>query len=272
MTRYLPPRSALVLLLCPACAPAQVKPRADTSNSAAENCATTSQPAKTPWTGGDSVLCDLDGDGAIDHVRVSFNPDGWSFQVHVNQVRSAGSGASLDETFAIVDIDTLDGMREIAVTENTGNPDHVTHFYAWDGIDVFSMGSIPGSDGIVVDGSGIIRARVRGQILQSWSYTGHYRLGKNHKIERAPVDLYPMNTRVVLKKPLQLVRSRLNPAAAVRLAPGDTADIVSSDDLRWCLVRNRRGQSGWFFVDPNGNVNGNAGSPTEIFDGLVLED
>ena len=271
MSRYLLPLG-IVLLLCPACAPAQVKPRADSSNSAAENCATTKQPTKTPWKGGDSVLCDLDGDGAFDHIRVSFNPDGWSFQVQVNQVKRAGSGASLDETFAMVDIDTLDGMREIAVTENAGNPDHVTHFFAWDGIEVFSMGSIPGSEKIVIDGSGVIRAELHGQILQTWSYTGQYRLGRNHKIERAPVDLYPMNTQVVVKKPLQLVRSRLNPAAAVRLAPGDTVDIVSSDDAKWCLVRNRRGQSGWFFVDANGNVNGNAGTPGDIFEGLVSGD
>jgi hypothetical protein len=255
---------------CPGDLSAQtVTPRIGSGDSPRlSGCQTTRLPAQTPWHDGESVLCDLDGDGAQDHIRVTFNPDGWSFTVYVNQLKVSGSGASLDETFAIVDVDTLDGMREIAITENAGNPDHVTHFYACDGLRIFSMGSIPGSEDVVVDGSGTIRTKVPGRVLQEWSYTAPYQLGTDHKIERSPVDLYPMHTRVVVKKPLQLLRSRTVLVSAFRLAAGDTVEIVSSDDQEWVMVRNERGQNGWFALDSDGNLKGDGRAPQEVFQGL----
>jgi hypothetical protein len=250
---------------------ARITPRAPSEPPpGGQNCSITLEPAVTSWKGGDSVTCDLDGNGTPENIVVLFNPDGWSFTLRINHFSVSGSGAGLNETFAIVDVDTLDGLREIAVTES-GADDNVTHFYGFDGSRIFSMGSIEGSGDIRVDGSGLLRARKRGEILQIWSYPTLHRLNPEHRFERIEMELYPMNTPVKLKKPLQLVRSRSNPVPALLLEAGEKAVILSSDDVGWCLVRNSAGATGWFSIDSEGRLGASRQRPEDLFEGLKLE-
>jgi hypothetical protein len=248
---------------------AQVTPRVPSGETAAD-CEISSSPAVTRHQGGETARCDLDGDGVSENITVAFQSDGWSFTLRVNQLSVQGSGAGLDETFAIVDIDTLDGLREIAITEG-GSDDNVTHFYGCDGNRIFSMGSIEGSRDIRIDGSGILRAMKRGEILQAWSYPVLYRLNPEHHFERIEMELYPMNTPVTLKKPFQLARSRWNPSPGPSLAAGDKAVILSSDGVRWCLVRTAGGATGWFEIDSEGRLVSGGSRPEDIFGGLRLE-
>lgn len=248
---------------------AQVTPRVP-SGEAGADCQVSASPVTSRHKEGDTVRCDLDGDGKPDNITVAFNPDGWSFTLRVNQLSVQGSGAGLNETFAVVDVDSLDGLREIAITES-GSDDNVTHFYGWDGIRIFSMGSIEGSGDIRIDGSGLLRGMKRGEILQAWSYPVLYRLNQEHRFERIELELYPMNTPVTLRKPFQLARSRWNPSPGPRLEAGDKAVILSSDGIRWCLVRTLDGATGWFEINSEGKLVTGGNRPEDVFGGLKLE-
>lgn len=119
-----------------------------------------------------------------------------------------------------------------------------------------------------VDGTGIIVAQERGQILQTWYHDKKYRLTNQHTIEPIEQDLYAMNTKVKIKNKLALQKSRIDSTVSIVLEPGELATILSSDGREWCLIRNSKGEEGWFAIDRYDTIRGTGQRACEFFDEL----
>ena len=239
-----PLAAALLVAVTAACPPARV-------------------PTESSLRIGPAVHCDLDGDAVADRIEIRASGD--DFEVRIGGARLLGHGMNLDSTFAIVDIDSMDGRREIAITEQGPSDDYATHFFTLDGDTVLAMGMLPGSSEMTLDGSGIVRTEARGQILHTWFHPAYWRLDASHRLVAIELPLYAMNTPVRVLRPLTLRRSPTDPRPGVRLARGERATILASDDERWCLVRSASGATGWFEVDSS-RIEGREAH--EYFDGL----
>ncbi len=197
---------------------------------------------------------------------------GREFILTVNGVSIKGSGDNLDGHFNVVDIDTKDNIKEIAVPESGPSGDYKTAFYYYDGKHIVEMGKVQGSDAVKIDGSGTIVARTRGLVLHTWFYDDPYKLTKLHLLKRVPKDLYEMNCKVKVKRPLALKKSRSSSKIAITLQLGEEVTIFSSDDKEWCLVENKEGVQGWFAIDGFDQIRGANLSASEFFDGLSYAD
>lgn len=213
---------------------------------------------------------DLNSDGIEETIRLEFIKHSSSFTLFVNDFSITEWGIGLHGYFKIVDIDSTDSIKEIAISESGPSDDLATHLYYYDGRSIISMGTVGGIPR--ADGSGILRASTRGKILHTWFHSASYKLSNNHALEYIDMDLYAMNWTVTLKDTLALRESRKDSEIIVRLLPGEKVTILSSDDKEWCLVENSKGIKGWFAVDGYDKIRGTNKTARELFEGLSYAD
>ncbi len=222
---------------------------------------------------------DLDGDGLVDCVCFTSEPvryGDWGvyeeFVLKVNDSVYSGRGDNLDGNYEIVDIDTTDALKEIAVPESGPSDDYATRFFYYDGRDIVPMRRLPGTYNLKVDGSGVINTVQRGAILHTWFHPARYRLTDERSLEFVKQDLYEMNWPVTLKEELPLRAARDDDAIVKVLLPGDKVTILASDNKRWCLVETADGTRGWFAVEEYHRIVGTGKWAYEVFDGLSFAD
>jgi hypothetical protein len=195
---------------------------------------------------------DLDGDGAKDEIRLTARSGRYGygpFTLHVNDVAIEGRGDNLDERISVVDIDTTDIMREIAISESGPSDDHATHFFAFDGFQIIPLGELPGSDELRIDGSGVVRSQRRGRILGTWYTPVTYRLTKEHRLEEISQAFYEMNISTVLRADLPLLSDRGEGAHLIGVIhAGARALLLRTDEEAWCEIESESGTRGWFRV------------------------
>jgi len=224
---------------------------------------------------------DLNGDGKKDRIRLNIT-DEYSneYRLQVNDVHIFGAGQNVEARFSIVDIDTGDNLKEIAVSEYGPSSDEKTAFYVYDGEKLSFIGEIEGFysslpelwQTVKFDGSGRLVTRTRGRILHTWFYKDYYKLDENHRLKHIPQDLYEMNAKVEVVREVSLQKSPEDPEEALTLKKGEMVTIVGSDNKEWCLVENSQGQKGWFALDGYNTVRGTGLSADEIFSGLCHAD
>jgi hypothetical protein len=229
-----------------------------------------------------TLHADLNGDGVGDGILfICYDPErlldseGFGFDRFVLDIESRFtifSGVNLDATCFIVDIDTTDSYKEIAVPESGPSGDYATHFFYFTGDSIIFMGTLPGTYDLKVDGSGEVRTKQRGRILHTWFYPACYRLTKKHQFRFMKQELYIMNQSVTLRSNLALQTSPTDTTLAILLHPGDKGTIVGSDDQRWCLFQTESGIKGWFAVERFSNIVGTHRRATDVFDGLDYAD
>lgn len=220
-----------------------------------------------------STAYDLNGDGKKDNISLVCNNDNYSFKLTVNGKTASGEGDNFDGVFCICDINTSDKIKEIAVTEAGPSDDYMTSFFWYDGKTLIPMGKIQGaSHSMLVDGSGVLATKSRGDILQTWFYSDNYKLDSKHLLVNVPKSSYLMNTVVTVKKSLALQKSTTDKSTSYTLKVGEKVVIVSTDNKKWCKVLNSKGQAGWFYVSDFYNVNGTKVSADNYFDGLCFAD
>ncbi len=228
---------------------------------------------------------DLDGDGKPDRIVFEGKPGGDTFAITVNNVRYTGTGECLDGTYAIVDIDSTDGLREIAITEDGPSDDYATTFLRYAAGRFFYMGKIPGSGKMMeIDGSGGLKTTVRGSILHTWFFPAVYVADTNHTLRMVEQTLYPMltpmgsfsnfsqGTQCTVKRSFSLCASPENLTIVATLNPGDKFTIVASDNKHWCVVQTSLGIWGWFEVIGYATVLPAGVSALELIDGLCMAD
>jgi hypothetical protein len=230
---------------------------------------------------------DLDGDGKPDRVVFEGSPGGYAFTVTVNGIRYDGDGDHISGKFEIVDIDSTDGLREIAIPQSGPSDDYSTTFLIYRQGKIQKIGKIPGTYDLKVDGAGIIHTMVRGKILHTWFFPGAFVLDKKHIPHMVEQPLYPMETPYVgergylrytmgtectTKQSFQLRASPTDSTIVRTLNPGEKFKIMASDNKRWCVVQTSMGTWGWFEVVRYNKVVPLGIEAGELMDGLCMAD
>lgn len=219
---------------------------------------------------------DLDGDGKPEEIQYSLS-EGRDFALTINGVAVHGSGTNLEEGFSIVDLDIMDGVKEIAVQEYGPSEDYRTTFYAYGGGKIIKMGQVQGLSGNYsrLPGDGKVMAQTRFQILQTWFYDDEYRINEQHVLEKVAKPLYLSTFKeqyLTVKKALTLYTAPGSQEAAVRVVPRDKLLLVGSDDKEWCYAATADGVKGWFSVEGFQQVRELGIPADEVFDGLNFAD
>ena len=199
---------------------------------------------------------DLDGDGKADSVKLQFTDDTASeFVLTVNDQKITGSGENIENKINIVDIDTSDKYKEIAIQEDGPSDDYLTHFYFYDGNKLQLIGLIDGlcADKAHTAGNGTVVADERAFMLQTWFYAKNYKLDPNHQLRGVKAEFYPVlyaKQTLKVQKQMHLYTAPLDGAsAAAVLKPGDSITLLGCDSIEWCYAQTASGIKGWFAVD-----------------------
>lgn len=224
---------------------------------------------------------DLDGDGKMDEIGFLLDDTASNFTLSVNGDRMTSHGENVESSFGILDIDTHDSYKEIAVSEWGPSSDYFTSFYYYDGHDVVFMGKtaglhydLEGIKGIQFNGDGTFVTQTRASgCLQTWFYSDQYVLDLAHLVLNVSQDLYEMNSRVTVLGSIPLQSSRTGPEVVTNLEVGEVVTILSSDETGWYLVENSKGTRGWFEIKLDScKISGTDLSSGEVFEGLSFAD
>ena len=227
-----------------------------------------------------NVKADLDGDGREERIRfASFgmreNQSYNTFVLNIRGVRAVFDGDNLLGSFNIVDIDTADSVKEIAVVEEGPSDDYRTYYLRYSQDKIYMIGSIPSSlraPETIVDGSGIIYARTRSNTIDTWWYLGVYQYnGETERIEEIVQEEYVYGRRVSLLMDLPLYKDRDMDTVAYIIHKGDQGTITRTDNERWCYFEGDDGEKGYFPVKGTNVLQLNKRS-SEVFDGLHFVD
>ena len=221
---------------------------------------------------GSTASIDLNGDGKKDSIKLSVYSDGDEYSLTVNNSTIDGTGCNVENAIYLLDINSKDKYKELAITEAGPSSDYVTYFYYYDGKSLKYMGEISGDCGdMKLDGSGNFTSVSRGNVLQTWFYVDHYKMSNSHKIENIPQKYYRMNTMVTLKTSINVLKeASASSGKAYTLKTGSKAILLETDDKQWCSILSENGQKGWFKITDNLYINGKTSWDT--FDGLNMAD
>jgi len=212
-------------------------------------CALSSKVFASDYIDSNTPDYDLNGDGTLDPISIEYVGDKYGYDgtyyLVVAGCKYKGRVVALYGEFEVVDLDTTDQYREIAISEVGHSNLKKTHLLWYDGQDIHYMGEIAGIDP-TFDNAGGIHSSRRGSVLHTWHYPADYRITSARTIEFVEQDLYPMNSHVVLSRDLQLYVQRSETRIACIVVAGQNATIVASDDKAWCMLETVTGQRGWF--------------------------
>jgi hypothetical protein len=224
---------------------------------------------------------DLDGDGVPERISFEAAQDDHGnacceFFITVNGTTYTYRGINVVGPMMVVDVDSTDSYLELAVSEHGPSSDEATYFFRYSGGTLVKTGELPGCPQadwrpLVVDGSGVVIAHCRGEILQTWYYPCKYDVGPSGFLERIYESSYPMGTDLTVLQDFKLVAASDASYAPVELHPGDKITVLSSDDRHWCLVETKDGKRGWFSVTGFSRL-ADGRSAHEVFEGLSSAD
>ncbi|QGQ94093.1 hypothetical protein EHS13_03810 [Paenibacillus psychroresistens] len=218
------------------------------------------------------MITNVDGENKEDIVALYGGQGGESFVLKINEVIFNGFSSYLDGDFQEVDLDLKDQIKEISISESDPSMHYETSYYylnrSKNQIEFMGKFQGKGTDMEYPGDGTLILHRKRGAIIQNWYHDQTYKLNAEHLFDEVPQDLYNMNAKVKMTKALQLYKDRNNKEKAFIIQPGSDAEIISSDDKRWCLIQAANGQKGWFEVEGYNNIVGTDGTADDYMSGL----
>lgn len=228
-----------------------------------------------------ALSTDLDGDGVVESITLTIEQTegmGTSRTLQVNQssadVNETGAGLATGNPqlyFGIVDLNTTDGVKEIALSDEGPSSDPTTEFYRFDGSKLVKIGSTQGLyESMTFDGKGTLTTMTRATMLDTWFFTDQFTLdstGMLVHVDKAFYDrLGDMNS-LTLTAPKAFYTAPVgilgDPQTAFASTVGDVVTLVGCDNIEWCKVKNTVGVEGWFLV---------TGLDLGIFEGLSFAD
>jgi hypothetical protein len=219
------------------------------------------------------VSLDMNGDGKTEDVSLEINEENYTFTLKIDDKTVDGSGEAMIKAVYVLDLDTSDSFKEIAVTDAGPSDDYSTYVYSYDGSDIKLMGRVEGSgDGITVIGDGSLITYRRSGVLQTWFYVYSFITSEDRMLTGIDRDEYAMGTFVILKKDLDVYVSKTGSEIKFVIKAGEPALIVSSDDIKTCLIKNSSGDEGYFYLKNFNEINNTGIASGDYFDGLVFAD
>lgn len=251
--------------------------------------------------GAESKL-DLDGDGVEDTIYYDVTPeqlvsDGIydsakpaSLTINGEEYLMTGEENPLNQYgiwlenpdvtyYYLVDLDSSDNFREIALADWGSNDCLTTHYFRFDGADLTYLGStsgFPEDHTTQFHGDGSVTAMTRLDVMQTWSGLRTYRLdnGQLHMVEdEFCTPQLPDGWKVTLQQELTVYTGPDRSSKQITLSPANTAlSFPSTDGLHWVEIQCANGDSGWAYFPEMSLVE--SGSQTldasEVFGNLFL--
>ncbi|XXF75675.1 hypothetical protein P2318_21750 [Myxococcaceae bacterium GXIMD 01537] len=201
------------------------------------------------------LSADLDGDGKPETVSVQWKEGDSQFVLKVGgaTVRGDAKDTELGEV-TVVDLDSGDKRKEVAVSTGLSDYDHRVHLFAYDGKGLKALGTLPA----------LTEARGNGIVLSDtwqgfWNQRDKYVLdAKAGKLTMVPQELYAVGHEATVKDSFPLARGRTDKAPLAQLAKGSRITILAATPVgpgtpeRLYLVKSSTGLLGWATPDDLG--------------------
>ncbi len=181
--------------------------------------------------------------------------------------------------YYLVDLDTSDSYREIALADWGSNDWLTTHFFRFDGADLTYLGQIsgfPDDHTTQFHGDGSVTAMTRLDVMQTWSGPRTYRLedGQFHLVDgEFCVPVLPDGWKVTLRQELTVYARPDRSSEQLTLSPASTAlSFLSTDGEHWVQIQCANGDTGWAYFPEFSQVEsgGQTLDSTEVFGNLFL--
>lgn len=214
-----------------------------------------------------SLDVDLDGDGTAEHVALVLGGNtevGITATIAVNNASDtiAGIDGQPDGYFGIVDIDSSDNLKEIAVGFGGHDVHQNTVFYHWHDGALVKFGTkdltVGGWEDSALSGDGLVSIMTRAMVLDTWFYNAQYRLDGDRLVE-VPQTFYTrldQTNLVTALTPQNFQTSPTNPTISMTLAEGEEAAVLGCNHIEsvpnqatWCQMKDAAGNTGWFNAD-----------------------
>lgn len=225
----------------------------------------------------DGSLLDVDGDGAPDELRFSWDTDAYgtgTYTLSTNLSSFSGSCESLIYTLYAGKLSGLSGPTYLMVADNGPSDDPVCHIFEYSGLILRSVGSVPALPSTFIIGDTGFSTEIRGHVLHTWFRPAEYQIVP--PVAEVPRDLYPMNHNVTMLIDLPLMEERGGAAVSATLHAGEEAMLATTDDVEWVYIIRREDKTigGWMhLVDGYYCEVGDALlDPGYVFDGLNIAD
>ncbi len=243
---------------------------------------------------------DLNGDGKKDKITVTMQSlDEYDSVVKTTiDVNGAKATLTLDSPegkLRILDINTKDKVKEIAIGEYGPSSDLETYFYGYTGKAVYRIGSTVGLVGKSSDqigyggvcatkGDGLVRASFRAEHLQTWWLQADYKLTKTsdakkpYKLAIVKKSIYPatMTSKVKALVNIKVYASMSTKASTRTIKKGESLQLLGSDDVKWVQIKDKNGKIGYVLLSflESGEYDDNAADPNNngILSGLLFAD
>lgn len=229
---------------------------------------------------------DLNGDGTTESIAIAIPGNavqGTKTELTVNASTIVFPGGNPQGYFGIVDINTADAEKEIAVSDLGPSGDPTTGFYRFDGSLLQRVGIVQGTyENIVFAGNGTLTTKTRSSIFQTWLYNDMFTLGADRKLAHVDQDVYLIDptvpeARLTMLQDLELYTdTKMDPGTIVTtLKKGEAVTFIGCDDVAWCKAQSATGIAGWFYVegfDTILKIDGTKVPAGEVFAGLSNAD
>jgi hypothetical protein len=219
--------------------------------------------------------CDLNGDKAADTVFYGtevIQENGYNYEEPLLKINGIEYNYKyLEEKFEvfimscshtgyyIMDIDTSDSYREIAILDEGPSDDPVTHFFRFDGKELLYCGSVtdfPERSTFHAYGDGSITASKRLGILQTWWAEATWKLNEDCILEEQISDFYyPYQTITdecttnYAMNDLTLFKEPDKNSASVTIKKGERIQLTATDNLNWVQITSENAAVGWFYMN-----------------------
>ena len=265
----------LSLAACGGETPAPAEQPAETTEEAAEETSPASASLPAPYyltfAPGETAEQDIDGDGQADQVRVWLEDGQDDEKTVCLSVNGEDLSQALTDEFGgfycpdedcwlLTDLDTEDGMLEIAIQDWGPSDDLTTSFYHYEAETLTSVGMVEGfvvRDGapadVTFDGDGTVHSYLRLDVLQTWWGKAASVLDRDGVLVLLPQDYYES----IAETPQQVTAlcdlcAYDAPGGQQEVLPaGSELELLGTDDVEWVcarLVENER--EIWLHLDP----------------------
>lgn len=231
----------------------------------------------------EEILFDLDGDGSEDTLLYAILDDeGMSFNLSANDIGIDQDGCYMADTAYIIDLDTTDQYKEVAVSEYGPSDDLMVHILRFDGSAWTVLGYIPGfvaleEDGTpgettVINGDGTVDTLRRGEVVSTWFFTAHYQM-EGDTLVWQEAAAYDMETPVTLLVDLPLTATPEGSEVVATLLTGTETVIKQTDNFSWISFPLEDGTMGYARLGDDGFSIAALGLSTyDVFEGLNFAD
>ena len=173
-----------------------------------------------------SAKADLDGNGTTEHITISETTESGDFLLKIEQSSFTGKlelGAA--DGFILVDIDTGDKYKEVAVHTPGPSSDDEYLIYWYDGNSIKEIGKLSRWPEFL--GNGIVHVK---NWMGFWAQNNKYVLDKKtRKLKSFPQDMYYVGVEVDVKKSFPIYKTRVCKERVAYLKPESKIMLFACD-------------------------------------------